>query len=72
MKKTDYQDMWVAIEHDGKTILPVSLELCSEVRKLCNASGDKLAAVIVNDLPQEELDKILDAGVEKLIFVSGE
>ena len=64
--------MWVAIEHDGRTILPVSLELCSEVRKLCNASGDKLAAVIVNDLPQEELDKILDAGVEKLIFVSGE
>ena len=71
MKKSDYQDMWVYIEHDGKAIHPVSLELCSEVRKLCDASGDKLAAVIVNDLPQEEVDKILEAGVEKLILVSG-
>ena len=71
MKKSDYKDMWVYIEHDGKTIHPVSLELCSEARKLCDASGDMLAAVIVNDLPQKELDKVLEAGVEKLILVSG-
>ena len=71
MKKSDYKDMWVYIEHDGKTIHPVSLELCSEARKLCDASGDVLAAVIVNDLPQKELEKVLEAGVEKLILVSG-
>lgn len=63
--------MWVYIEHDGKTIQTVSLELCSEVRKLCDASGEKLAAVVISGLPQSELDKIFDAGIDKLIIVSG-
>ena len=71
MNKTDYRDMWVYIEHDGKTIQTVSLELCSEVRKLCDASGEKLAAVVISGLPQSELDKIFDAGIDKLIIVSG-
>ena len=39
--------MWVFIERDGDSVLPVSLELCSETRKLCDASGEKLVAVIV-------------------------
>ena len=47
MNKTDYKDMWVFIERDGDSVLPVSLELCSETRKLCDASGEKLVAVIV-------------------------
>ena len=64
MRKTDYKDIWVYIEHDGKAIHPVSLELCSEGRKLCDASGDALVAVIVNELPKQELDKVLEAGVE--------
>ena len=44
MNKTDYKDMWVFIERDGDSVLPVSLELCSETRKLCDASGEKLVA----------------------------
>ena len=59
MNKTDYRDMWVYIEHDDKTIQTVSLELCSEVRKLCDASGEKLAAVVISGLPQSELDSPL-------------
>ena len=47
MNKTDYKDMWVFIERDGDSVLPVSLELCSETRRLCDASGEKLVAVIV-------------------------
>lgn len=69
--KSEFKDMWVFIEHDGKTIHNVSLELCCETRKLCDASGDALAAVIVGELPQSEIDKVLDCGVEKLIFVEG-
>ena len=63
--------MWVYIEHNGNTIHPVSLELCSEIRKLCDASEDKLTAVIIGSLPQEELERILVTGVDSLLFVSG-
>ena len=71
MNKSDYKGMWVYIEHDHGIIHPVSLELCSEVRKLCDASGDAFTAVIIGNLPQDELEKILITGVDSLLFVSG-
>lgn len=71
MNKTAYKDMWVYIEHEDGIIAPVSLELCSEIRKLADAAGEKLAAVIVGQLPEQELDKVLNCGVDKLIRVSG-
>ena len=69
--KSEFKDMWVFIEHDGKTVHPVSLELCCETRKLCDASGDKLAAVVVGELPAAELDKVIDCGIDRIIHVSG-
>lgn len=48
--KNEYKDMWVFIQHDGAEVHPVSLELCCEVRKLADAAGEKLAAVIVGEL----------------------
>ena len=30
MNKAAYKDMWVHVEHDGKTVSPVSFELCCE------------------------------------------
>lgn len=71
MNKQNYKDYWVFIEQNGGKVLPVSLELCSEARKLCNASGEKLVAVIIGDVSEEDLGLILDAGVEKIIRVSG-
>ena len=49
--KSMYKDMWVFIEHDGREISPVSLELLCEVRRLCDRSGDRLAAVLALGLP---------------------
>ncbi len=71
MNKNEYRDMWVYIQHDGKAVHPVSLELCCEVRKLCDASGEALAAVIVGELPESERDKVLSCGVDKLLHVTG-
>lgn len=71
MDKTNFKDMWVYIEHDGKTVDPVGLELCCEVRKLCNQSGDQLVAIVAGELPEEELNKVKDCGIDKLILVSG-
>lgn len=69
--KTEFKDMWVFIQHDGETVEPVSLELMCETRKLCDAAGEKLAAVIVGELPERELEKVFDCGADKLICVSG-
>lgn len=71
MHKSEYKNMWVYIEHDGSSVHPVSLELCCEVRKLCDLSGDKLIAVIAGEIPAGELDKIKDCGIDGLIFVKG-
>lgn len=71
MNKSEYKNMWVYIEHDGKTVQPVSLELCCEVRKLCDASGEKLAAVVIGDCPASEMEKVYACGIDELIKVSG-
>lgn len=71
MDKKNYKDMWVYIEHIGGEVHPVSLELCCELRKLCDLSGDRLVAVAAGSLPESELDKIKDCGIDGLIQVSG-
>ena len=67
MNKRDYKNMWVYIEHDGKTAHSVGLELCCEIRKLCDCSGDKLYAVVIGSLPEEELGKVRECGVDGII-----
>ena len=71
MNKQDYRDMWVFIEQEGGKILPVSLELLCEARKLCDAAGEKLCAVVVGELPEEEMLKIRSCGTERILRVSG-
>lgn len=71
MNKKDYKNMWVFIEHDGSAVHPVSLELCCEIRKISDAAGEALVAVIVGDLPDGEKEKVLACGVDKIIHVSG-
>lgn len=69
MNKSDYKDMWVYIEHDGKKVADVGLELCCEVRKLCDVTGDRLMAVIIGKLPQAEVKKVIACGVDGVIRV---
>lgn len=71
MDKSNYKDMWVHVEHDGRRVAPVSLELCCEIRKLCDLSGDALVAVAAGELPGSEVDKLLECGVDKLLLISG-
>ena len=71
MNKNDYRDMWVFIEQDAGHILPVSLELCCEIRKIADAAGEKLVAVVVGELPAGENEKLLETGVDVILRVSG-
>jgi electron transfer flavoprotein alpha subunit len=72
MDKRTYKNMWVHVEHDGNEVHPVSLELCCEVRKLCDQSGDQLIAVIAGDLPETEMEKVKACGIDGMILVSGQ
>jgi len=71
MDKTNFKDMWVFIEHEGENVLPVSLELCCETRKLCDVSKEDLVAVIVGKICDEDMSKIIETGVDKIIHVNG-
>ena len=71
LSKRDYKDYWVFIEQNKDGVLPVSLELCSEARKLADAAGEKLTAIYVGDIRNTCLDKIIKCGVDKIIHVSG-
>ena len=71
MDKKNYKNMWVHIEHNNGVVHPVSLELCCETRKMCDLSGDKLIAVIAGTVPETEIEKIKECGVDGFIMVSG-
>lgn len=71
MDKSAYKNMWVYIEHDGKTISQVSLELCCEVRKLCDVTGEKVVAVMVAGLPEEEIAKVRACAVDEIMMIEG-
>lgn len=71
MDKREYKNMWVHIEHNDGVVHPVALELCCEVRKLCDQSGDKLIAVVAGELPESELERVRECGVDGFILVSG-
>lgn len=68
--KTDYRDMWVHIEYRDGQVEPVSLELCCEARKLCDRSGDRLIAVLIGELPEQERERIRACGADGMICVS--
>lgn len=71
MDKSLFKDMWVFIESKNGVAASVGLELCCEVRKLCDKSGDKLVGIVVGKLNDEEYDKLADCGVDKIITVNG-
>lgn len=71
MNKTEYKNMWVFIERGEDGILPVSLELLCEARKLCDKSGDKLVAITVGSFSNEERVMIAECGTEIIIRVRG-
>lgn len=71
MVKSEYKDMWVYIEVNDGEVHPVGPELCCEVRRLCDESGERLVAVVAGAVSESELDKVRDCGVDGLILVTG-
>lgn len=71
MDKSCYKNMWVHIEHENGKVSNASLELCCEVRRLCDESGDKLIGVAAGSIPESEMQRIKECGADGVISVSG-
>ncbi|UCD70797.1 MAG: electron transfer flavoprotein subunit alpha [Syntrophobacterales bacterium] len=59
-----YKDVWVFIEHKSRRIANVSFELLGEGRKLANALGCKLSAMLLGDGVEECAREAIQYGAD--------
>lgn len=69
--KTLYKGVWVYIEQVKGTIRNVSHELLGEGRKLANAMGQELAAVLIGQDVASLTKDIFASGADKIYLVEG-
>lgn len=72
MDKSAYKNVWVFIEQKGDKIESVSLELCAEGRKIADACGEKLVAVVIGGDTQSTAAIVAENGVDQIVRVDGE
>ncbi|MEL7569489.1 MAG: electron transfer flavoprotein subunit alpha/FixB family protein [Eubacteriaceae bacterium] len=72
MDKSLYKNIWVYVELTEGKADKVSLELLGEARKIADASGEKLVAVLISDAAEKAAEEISCANVDEIIIVSGE
>ncbi|MTV49988.1 4Fe-4S dicluster domain-containing protein [Heliobacillus mobilis] len=74
-KKTDenmdYRGLWVFIEQDQGQSRSVSFELLGEGRKLADAMGQELAAVVIGDRVEALIREAVASGADKVYVVEG-
>lgn len=65
----DYQDVWVIAEQNEGKIHPVTIELIGEGRKLADALGKNLVAVVPGEDIDAEIQKLLHYSLDKVIYI---
>jgi len=63
---TDYEGVWIFIEHDNYTIRPVSFEILSEGKRLADKINQKLAAVLFCKEGSGFINEIIPYGIDTL------
>ena len=63
---SEYKDVWVFIEHKGGKISNVSFELLGEGRKLADALGCKLSAMLLGDGVEECTQEVISYGADTI------
>ena len=71
VNKSAYKNVWVFIELRKGVPQTVSLELCSEGRKLAEASGERLVAVVIGSDTRAAVETVAETGVDEIICVNG-
>lgn len=66
----DYNDIWVIGEQREGKIHPVTIELIGEAKKLAGEINKKVVVVVAGYEINEEVNKLLYYGVDKVIYLS--
>ncbi|HDR5039333.1 TPA: electron transfer flavoprotein subunit alpha, partial [Bacillus anthracis] len=66
----DYNDIWVIGEQREGKIHPVTIELIGEAKKLASEINKKVVVVVAGYEIDEEVNKLLYYGVDKVIYIS--
>ncbi|QUH19543.1 electron transfer flavoprotein subunit alpha/FixB family protein [Alkaliphilus sp. B6464] len=66
----DYNDIWVIGEQREGKIHPVTIELIGEAKKLATEINKKVVVVVAGYEIDEEVNKLLYYGVDKVIYIS--
>ena len=70
MKNKDYKDIWILAEQWEGKLQEISFELLTRGLDLQNQRKCRLnAMVFAEDIAEEELQKLIDCGADKVIFV---
>ncbi len=70
--KNLYTDVWVFAEHREAKLMSVVLELLGEGRKLADARGSKLCAVIGGKVPDSLVNELFEYGADKVYYIEDE
>lgn len=65
----DYQDVCVIAQHNKGKVLPVTIELIGEGRKLADSLGKRLIVIIVGNDIYASADKLSGYGVDKVYYL---
>jgi len=65
----DYNDIWVIGEQREGKIHPVTIELIGEAKKLASEIGKKVIVVVAGYEIEEEVKKLLNYAVDKVLFI---
>jgi electron transfer flavoprotein alpha subunit len=65
----DYRDVWVFAEQRDSQLQPVTFELLGEGRKLADAVGMRLCAVLIGSGMEEQARELIHRGAEKVYLV---
>ena len=70
MKDNQTKEMWVYAESLNGEIAAVSLELCCQIRKLCDTAEKNLAAVYIGQLDESSREQLANTGLDRIINVT--
>lgn len=68
----EYKDVWVLAETVNGKILPITLELMGEGRKLANELGKKLVVIVPGYEIEEVVKELLEYDVDKVYYLEHE
>jgi electron transfer flavoprotein alpha subunit len=68
-KEGENRDICVFLEHSGRGLAPVSLELLSKGRELADGAGWTLSGLLLGDQVSRSISEAMDSGIDRVYLV---